>query len=175
MNSVSGDLAVFEDGSDVDRPSDGDSTPVQLRVGAKALVSDASRVLLVRERRSDGSTFWTLPGGGIESGESPVTALCRELREEIDCRPVVGRPLGGCVYDHETRPEKTVYAVYETAIAASPDPNWSEGVVDYGWYHPLDLPGATLDQFRRFLVSEYRTGSGADRPPGPSVAGARYR
>lgn len=133
------------------------SLPAGLRPGAKGLVRNGHRVLLVRERRADGSRFWSLPGGGVRPGESRRAALRREFFEEIGCRPVLGAELGACVYDHRTCPETTVYAVFEAAIAAEPDPNWRESIVDHEWFHPLDLPPNTLDPIERFLNEAYRT------------------
>lgn len=43
----------------------------------------ASRVLLLKWRDpSDGHLLWEPPGGGIEPGETPFDAACRELHEE---------------------------------------------------------------------------------------------
>src|SRR5205085_5952666 len=40
------------------------------------------RVLLCRHEKP-GREYWLLPGGGVNSGESLVAALHRELREEV--------------------------------------------------------------------------------------------
>jgi 8-oxo-dGTP diphosphatase len=49
-----------------------------------ALVRDeAGRVLLVRKR---GTTVFMQPGGKRDAGEDDVTALARELDEELGCR-----------------------------------------------------------------------------------------
>lgn len=56
------------------------------RVGA--VIVREGHVLMVRERRLDadgrhlGVEYWTLPGGGIEPGESPEQAVVREVAEE---------------------------------------------------------------------------------------------
>ena len=53
-------------------------------VGVFASIFDSSgRILLVRH--GYGSKQWSTPGGRIEPGESPVTALLREVTEEIAC------------------------------------------------------------------------------------------
>jgi TDG/mug DNA glycosylase family protein len=53
-----------------------------LRDAVRALVRDPEgRVLLVRFE-FPAKTVWSLPGGGIEPGETPEEAIARELREE---------------------------------------------------------------------------------------------
>lgn len=55
---------------------------------AAAIIRDG-RVLMVRERgrlpngRHEGGVYLTLPGGGIEAGESPEQAVVREVEEEV--------------------------------------------------------------------------------------------
>jgi len=52
------------------------------------LVSSRGRVALIRRRRA-GREYWSFPGGGIKSGESPSRAARREVAEELglDVRP----------------------------------------------------------------------------------------
>jgi 8-oxo-dGTP diphosphatase len=55
---------------------------------AAVIVRD-DRVLMVRERGPDadgrhlGQEYWTLPGGGIQPGETPDQAVRREVLEEV--------------------------------------------------------------------------------------------
>jgi 8-oxo-dGTP diphosphatase len=53
-------------------------------VAAAALVDPDGRVLIAR--RPEGKSFaglWEFPGGKVEPGETPETALVRELNEEL--------------------------------------------------------------------------------------------
>jgi 8-oxo-dGTP pyrophosphatase MutT (NUDIX family) len=61
----------------------------RLRWGVKALIRNAESVLLIKERRTDRSVFWTLPGGGRHAAEAAAAGLRRELREELACGTVV--------------------------------------------------------------------------------------
>ncbi|WP_440992020.1 NUDIX hydrolase [Haloarchaeobius baliensis] len=123
-----------------------------LRFGAKALVRSRGRVLLVRERRPDGSSFWTLPGGGIEPGETIRASLEREVWEEICCRCSLGAIVGRCRYDHTTRPDTTtVYSVFEATLDGDPVPDPKEGVVEYDWFEMTDVPDGTLDPIESVL------------------------
>ena len=52
------------------------------RIRVSAFLSWNGRVLLCRHEKP-GKEYWLLPGGGVNSGESLVDALRRELAEEI--------------------------------------------------------------------------------------------
>jgi 8-oxo-dGTP diphosphatase len=56
-----------------------------------AIVRDGA-ILMVRHEH-DGRAYWTLPGGGVEHGETPEQALVREVREEACVEVCVGRRL----------------------------------------------------------------------------------
>jgi 8-oxo-dGTP pyrophosphatase MutT (NUDIX family) len=49
-------------------------------VGVTGIVEQAGRVVLVRHSYRSG---WALPGGAVERGEPPASAIIRELQEEI--------------------------------------------------------------------------------------------
>lgn len=66
---------------DGERPALGDLLRPRIRVAA-IIVQDKS-ILLVRHVKN-GQSYWLLPGGGLDYGESLDRGLCRELFEEAN-------------------------------------------------------------------------------------------
>ena len=128
------------------------SSATASRQSAKALLLADGDVLLVEERHSDGTPFWTLPGGGVESDETPTEGLARELREELDCSVSVDSELASLYYAH-TGPEHTVskWRVYRCHHQSRPSPNLRAGIVDAQWVTPSDIPPETLLPVRYLL------------------------
>lgn len=137
----------------VSQPADRSAVSPAFRVGAKALVRSGDQVLLVRERREDGSTFWSLPGGGVEPGEAVRDCLQREFLEELGCRVGVGRQVATCLYHHRTIPDTaTLYSVFRATPAGHPEPNPQEGIVECAWRSHRNPPPATLHPLEQVLA-----------------------
>lgn len=64
------------------------SQNIRIRV-AGILVKDG-QILLVRHEKA-GKSYWLIPGGGVEFGESAEEALAREFREEVGLEIQVGK------------------------------------------------------------------------------------
>jgi ADP-ribose pyrophosphatase YjhB (NUDIX family) len=120
-----------------------------VRQGSKALLTTSSSVLLVQERHSDGTPFWTLPGGGVRPEESLMAGLRRELAEELDCQVRIEEPSAWFPYRHQGRSDiVSVYTVFDCLLASSITPNPAEGVLDCRWVAPANIPATTLPQVR---------------------------
>src|SRR5207248_2141624 len=57
--------------------------PLEPRIRVSAVLRWEGRVLLCRHEKTGRGEYWLLPGGGVNSGESLVDALRRELAEEV--------------------------------------------------------------------------------------------
>ncbi len=73
-----------------------------MKVRAAAIVLQGSDVLLMHRRRAD-TEYYTLPGGGVEPGETPVRACVRELKEETSLDVEVRTEV--CVFENRGRRE----------------------------------------------------------------------
>jgi 8-oxo-dGTP pyrophosphatase MutT (NUDIX family) len=64
-----------------------DQIPTASRLAARVILIDQDRrVLYLRAvQPRSGRTFWVMPGGGLEPGETFEEAACREAQEESGC------------------------------------------------------------------------------------------
>ncbi len=75
-------------------PDDGRPAVRFRRVAAYAIVRDADRVLMTQlAEATPAPGAWTLPGGGVDPGESPRDAVLREVHEETAHRLIAPRLL----------------------------------------------------------------------------------
>jgi 8-oxo-dGTP pyrophosphatase MutT (NUDIX family) len=121
------------------------ATPVAFGVSA-VLSDEAGRILLVRQRYAPG---WHLPGGGVERGEPPATAIVRELQEEVGLQ-ASGSPVLMGLFTRAVGIATNVVALYqvpEAQIAFRPNAEiaailWADAEAP-----PPDATPATLRRF----------------------------
>ena len=118
------------------------------RPAAYALVRRGDAVLLTRISATGYHTgSWTLPGGGIDHGESPHEAVAREVREETGLEVEVGNLLGV----HDVRFSGTapngrfedfhgIHLLFAAEVAADAEPRVVEqgGTTDAVAWVPVD-------------------------------------
>lgn len=74
-----------------------------MQIVTAAVMEKDGRILIAQRRRGDHQQYkWELPGGKLESHETPEECLQRELREEFDIETEIGEFVGSsiCHYHH---------------------------------------------------------------------------
>lgn len=104
--------------------------------GASAAVIRGDEVLLIRRAHAPFRYLWTLPGGGIEPGESADACAAREVEEEVGLRVSKLRYL-------ETQLARSVRRNYRLAVFATDrfdgDIRVSDEIADHRWITLADL------------------------------------
>ena len=88
--------------------------------------------------------MWEFPGGKVEPGEDEVTALTREIREELLCEVKVGQKVATTSHDYEFGTVRLT--TYYCALIAD-EPSLTEHAAEL-WLQPdqlTDLPWAPAD------------------------------
>ena len=70
-----------------------------------AAIIERRDLILIGQRRRDmpHPLKWEFPGGKVEAGEDPRTALARELREELDIEVQIGPEISRYEYQYPGR------------------------------------------------------------------------
>ena len=127
-----------------------------MTLGVRAVVLDQqSQVFLIRHTYVPG---WHLPGGGVETGETAVDALGRELREEA-CIAIDEPPtLAGVFFNRKMsrRDHVLVYVIRRFTVLEVKQPD--REIAEAGFFPVHRLPEDTSPATRRRL-NEIVTGS----------------
>jgi len=132
------------------------------RVVGVAFVENG-KLLIVRSVRSSATNSWTLVGGGIESGETEITAALREVNEEVgqgfefceeDLLPIMcfKEPAAS---DSDVTIEMNMFLALKQ-IHVSLIPN--DEILDYHWYKLGDveynLASSIRDHFLPYAIQK---------------------
>lgn len=110
------------------------------RVVAKALITNETGKILVVKENQD---FWSLPGGGVDHGESAQDCIKREIQEEIGLNAV---EVGEIVYSTnvylDQRDMWMTWIVYRAKIDSS-DFVFGDGVTDARYIDIEEIQAST--------------------------------
>lgn len=91
--------------------------PQVVRISAYGLLVEDQRLLLCRisERVYGDAGKWTLPGGGLDFGEAPLSAVVREVEEETGIHVAVRRlvEVESEKFDNDDRLFQAIRVIYE--------------------------------------------------------------
>jgi len=117
--------------------------------GVGAIVVGKKGVLLARRDKPPGTGLWSIPGGGVEVGETQQESVFREVLEEtgIECEVLDFVDTADVItFDERGRVEFHFLLNHylARALAGDPQPEFPEGEV--GWFHPNKLPEDMVNQ-----------------------------
>jgi 8-oxo-dGTP diphosphatase len=118
------------------------------------IVDDADRVLLTRRAVKPFHGMWVMPGGKIDLGEPILSALHREVREEIGIDVVVGGLVD--VFEHlAPGPDNDHFVILyyrcRPASRAEVAPNPAE-VAEARWVPRAELAGYEVTEGARYIL-----------------------
>jgi ADP-ribose pyrophosphatase YjhB (NUDIX family) len=127
-------------------------------LGVRGLVIDGdNRVFLIRHSYVRG---WHLPGGGVETGETMLAALTRELREEGNIELSAPPMLYGVYFNRgaSRRDHVALYVVRDFRQSGPPKPNFE--IAEAGFFARDNLPGGATEGTRARITEVFE-----ERPP----------
>jgi ADP-ribose pyrophosphatase YjhB (NUDIX family) len=113
-------------------------------LAVSAAIIRNGKVLIVRRARPPAGGLYTLPGGGVEVGETLVEAVAREVREEtgLTVEPVA---LAGyreaIVRDHDGRIERHFVILPFAARWIAGEPMLNDELSEAIWLDPAAITG----------------------------------
>jgi 8-oxo-dGTP diphosphatase len=128
------------------------------RIGVAVLLRSQGRLLVGLRRGPYGGGSWSVPGGKLERGETPLACAVRELREETGIEDVALRMLGdgaaASTYDggHATWPDYvTLWAVGEVDAPLPAAVLEPEKCAEWRWVTREELPAPLFRCFATLL------------------------
>jgi 8-oxo-dGTP pyrophosphatase MutT (NUDIX family) len=131
-----------------------------MTLGAFGMVIDgAGQVFLVKHSYVSG---WHLPGGGVEPGETLLTALTRELGEEGNIE-VIGKPVLHGVFFNKRVSRRDHVALFVVRDFRQGVPKPNHEIIAHGFFAPDGLPedvgratrARIAEVFRGATISEW--------------------
>jgi 8-oxo-dGTP diphosphatase len=133
--------------------------PARPVLAVSAALFRQGRVLIIRRARAPLTGHFSLPGGGVEIGETLAAALARELMEEVGVEAeIVGfnRHVEAIAYEGERVRTHFVIASF-VARWISGEPRLSDEVDVVDWIDPAGpLPSPTTPELGEVLASAAR-------------------
>lgn len=133
---------------------------VKLQVGVKVILKHDNSILLLKRsaKYEQIQDSWDIPGGRIDSHETLMEGLARELNEEIGLKNVDLSLIKLLTAQDILRPEKgfhTVRLSFELDLAEKPGVSIDDESKDYKWFSKEELVSCeTLDTFLKETLTK---------------------
>jgi 8-oxo-dGTP diphosphatase len=152
-----------------DEPTPAPSPSPITRLAAYGVIRRDGRLLLARVAPGyPAAGIWTLPGGGLEFGETPWDAAVREVEEEtglvarITSEPIVYSDTGRWPRPTGEVPFHTIRFVYQMEVVGGEErPEIGNSTDAVGWFTDAELADLWLADLAERVASVARSRDGA--------------
>jgi len=125
-------------------------------VVAAVIVRDGHVLVCQRSRSGKFPLKWEFPGGKVQSGESPETALIRELREELSVDATVGAEIYRTRHKYPEMPSAVELIFFAATIESGEIHN--RVFEEISWVAPQELQEIDFLEADRELIAKLATG-----------------
>jgi len=123
-------------------------------VAAGALFfDDAGRVMLVRPIYKD---YWDIPGGYVDTGETPYEACTREVKEELGIDVQLGRLLVVDWAPHPDEGDKLLFIFEGQTLNEEQRAGirlQSDELAEYAFYEPAEIGSVLIRRLARRIIA----------------------
>jgi 8-oxo-dGTP diphosphatase len=118
---------------------------------ATVICRDEREILFVRKRNAK----WNLPGGRVETGETPLQAAIREMAEET------GMTFDQLSYVTQYEEDKVIHFLFEAHRSSDQKARPCNEIDDCRWFKPKDLEKRNVRGPIKMLLKHCVTGTAA--------------
>ena len=90
------------------------------------VVTDNSKVLIVKRKKGEGNLIWQFPGGTVEPNETDEEAVVREVKEETGCNISIVKLIGERIHPYTRKPMSYWACKYESGNISVNDDDLEE-------------------------------------------------
>ncbi len=131
-------MELLKEIKDKEWPSD--KSTLKFREASRAIIFDENNLIPMLFVAKN--NYHKLPGGGIDTGENKLTALFREVKEEIGCEMEITREIGEILEYRSKFNLKQISYCYLGKIIAKGDPDFTKEELRDGF----EIVWLTLDE-----------------------------
>jgi 8-oxo-dGTP pyrophosphatase MutT (NUDIX family) len=129
-------------------------------LGVKALIRNREgKVLLLEKERRSKQTYWDLPGGRLQRGETALEALQREVEEEVGLKEINGAISLSMHLTNIRIPSRDadvglIISVYTFDVFFEFTPELSDEHINFGWFDVFEAIGYLESQYPPELIND---------------------